>query len=71
MDSQVLVFMTFCDDSTSVVDRPNRTFLRTADDIVTLFSYTNDSPCFNPLSAKQSFQLWYPGGQRLKVISFS
>ena len=26
---------------------------------------------FNPLSAKQSFQLWYPGGQRLKVISFS
>ena len=25
----------------------------------------------NPLSAKQSFQLWYPGGQRLKVISFS
>ena len=25
---------------------------------------------FNPLSAKQSFQLWYPGGQRLKVISF-
>ena len=27
--------------------------------------------CFNPLCAKQSFQLWYPGGQRLKVISFS
>ena len=26
---------------------------------------------FNPLGAKQSFQLWYPGGQRLKVISFS
>ena len=26
---------------------------------------------FNPLSAKASFQLWYPGGQRLKVISFS
>ena len=26
---------------------------------------------FNPLSAKPSFQLWYPGGQRLKVISFS
>ena len=25
----------------------------------------------NPLSAKPSFQLWYPGGQRLKVISFS
>ena len=25
----------------------------------------------NPFSAKQSFQLWYPGGQRLKVISFS
>ena len=25
----------------------------------------------NPLSAKQSFQLRYPGGQRLKVISFS
>ena len=25
----------------------------------------------NPLCAKQSFQLWYPGGQRLKVISFS
>ena len=25
----------------------------------------------NPLGAKQSFQLWYPGGQRLKVISFS
>ena len=25
----------------------------------------------NPLSAKASFQLWYPGGQRLKVISFS
>ena len=24
-----------------------------------------------PLSAKPSFQLWYPGGQRLKVISFS
>ena len=27
--------------------------------------------CLNPLSAKPSFQLWYPGGQRLKVISFS
>ena len=27
--------------------------------------------CFYPLSAKHSFQLWYPGGQRLKVISFS
>ena len=26
---------------------------------------------FNPLSAKVSFQVWYPGGQRLKVISFS
>ena len=26
---------------------------------------------FNPLSAKPSFQLWYPGGQRLKVIFFS
>ena len=26
---------------------------------------------FNPLSAKLSFQVWYPGGQRLKVISFS
>ena len=26
---------------------------------------------FNPLSAKPRFQLWYPGGQRLKVISFS
>ena len=26
---------------------------------------------FNPLRAKTSFQLWYPGGQRLKVISFS
>ena len=25
----------------------------------------------NLLSAKPSFQLWYPGGQRLKVISFS
>ena len=25
----------------------------------------------NPLSAKASFQLWHPGGQRLKVISFS
>ena len=25
----------------------------------------------NPLGAWQSFQLWYPGGQRLKVISFS
>ena len=25
----------------------------------------------NPLSAKLSFQVWYPGGQRLKVISFS
>ena len=25
----------------------------------------------NPLSAKPSFQLWYPGGQRLKVTSFS
>ena len=25
----------------------------------------------NPLRAKQSFHLWYPGGQRLKVISFS
>ena len=34
------------------------------------------SPCItcfslNLLGAKQSFQLWYPGGQRLKVISFS
>ena len=27
--------------------------------------------CLNPLSAKPSFQLWYPGGQRLKVIFFS
>ena len=27
--------------------------------------------CLNPLSAKASFQLWHPGGQRLKVISFS
>ena len=26
---------------------------------------------FNPLSAKPSFQLWYPGGQRLKVNFFS
>ena len=26
---------------------------------------------FNPLSAKLSFQVWYPGGQRLKAISFS
>ena len=26
---------------------------------------------FNPLSARPSFQLWYPGGQRLKVSSFS
>ena len=25
----------------------------------------------NPLSAKASFQLWYPGGQRLKVRYFS
>ena len=25
----------------------------------------------NPLSTKPSFQLWYPSGQRLKVISFS
>ena len=25
----------------------------------------------NPLSAKPSFHLWYPGGQRLKMISFS
>ena len=25
----------------------------------------------NPSSAKPSFQVWYPGGQRLKVISFS
>ena len=25
----------------------------------------------DPLSAKPSFQLWYPGGQRWKVISFS
>ena len=30
----------------------------------------NSAP-FNPLSAKLSFQVWYPGGQRLKVISFS
>ena len=29
------------------------------------------SRMFNPLSAKPSFQLWHPGGQRLKVISFS
>ena len=35
------------------------------------------SPCsplkyiINPLSAKLSFQVWYLGGQRLKVISFS
>ena len=28
-------------------------------------------PEFNPLRAKPGFQLWYPGGQRLKVISFS
>ena len=30
-----------------------------------------EEPHLNPLSAKQSFQLWYPGGQRLKMISFS
>ena len=26
--------------------------------------------CFNPLGGKPSFQLWHPGGQHLKVISF-
>ena len=32
---------------------------------------TTVSRTFNPLSAKPSFQLWYPGGQRLKVIFLS
>ena len=35
------------------------------------FLWDSDNLWINPLSAKPSFQLWYPGGQRLKVISFS
>ena len=30
-----------------------------------------EQACVNLLNAKASFQLWHPGGQRLKVISFS
>ena len=39
-----------------------------ASEIQSLHLFTSE---FNPLGAKQSFQLLYPGGQRLKVISFS
>ena len=34
-------------------------------------AFNTNKTLLNPLSAKASFQLWYPGGQRLKVISFS
>ena len=36
-----------------------------------VFAVKLENMYINPLSAKPSFQLWYPGGQRLKVISFS